>query len=181
MSEQPQIDGQKGLGLGRRVRYLFDRVQALDASRLWGLAGAIAQEARKPRPLILADMLYSSVVYEIAFQDYQDWDFFDLKRAERRTFMSHPKSNHLALKLNHPDYRGILADKSRFNQQFAEFLGREWLDVRESDVSQIEAFVTRHGAVMAKVPDSLGGIGIAKREASEITNYAAFREELLSW
>ena len=72
---------QKGLGFGRRVRYLFDRVAALDAGRLWRLAGAISKDARKPRIVILVDMLYSSVVYEIAFQDYQDWDFFDLKRA----------------------------------------------------------------------------------------------------
>ena len=181
MSEQRLAgEPQKGLGLGRRVRYLVDRVRALDAGRLWNLAGAISKDARRPRLVILVDMLYSSVVYEIAFQDYQDWDFFDLTRAERRTFMSHPKSNHLALKLNHPDFRGKLADKSRFNEEFAEFLGREWLDVRNTDAQQIEEFVTRHGAVMAKVPDSLGGIGIAKREASEITDYAAFREELLA-
>lgn len=179
-SDSSSADGQKGLGVGRRVKYLFERVAALDAGRLWKLAGAIGKDAHKPRLWILADMLYCSVRYEIAFQDYQDWDFFDLNRAERRTFMSHPKSNHLALKLNHPDYRSKLADKSKFNHEFADYLGREWIDVREADVATIQAFVTRHGAVMAKVPDSLGGIGIAKREASEIHDFAAFREELLS-
>ncbi len=179
MSEQVPESPQKGLGLGRRVRYLFERVAALDIGRVWGLAGAMQKDAKKPRLLILADMLYSSVVYEVAFQDYQDWDFYDLKRAERRTYMTHPKSNHLALKLNHPDYRSKLADKSLFNKEFADYLGREWLDVRESDAEQIEEFVTRHGAVMAKVPDSLGGIGIAKREASEITDFEKFRSELL--
>ncbi len=179
MSETTQPTEKGGLGAARRVRYLFDRVAALDAGRLWRLAGSISKDARKPRVWILADMMYSSVVYEIAFQDYQDWDFFDLNRAERRTFMSHPKSNHLALKLNHPDFRSKLADKSQFNQEFAPYLGREWLDVRQADADEIEAFVTRHGSVMAKVPDSLGGIGIAKRNASEITDYEAFRAELL--
>lgn len=180
MSEVQPAGDKKGLGLGRRVRYLFERIAAVDTGRLWKLAGSISKDAHKPRLWILIDMLYSSVVYEIAFQDYQDWDFYDLKRAERRTYMSHPKSNHLALKLNHPDFRDKLADKSQFNAEFAEFLGREWIDVRDSSVEQIEAFVTGHGAVMAKVPDSLGGIGIAKREASQISDYAAFREELLA-
>lgn len=180
MSEQAPTDAKKGLGLGRRVRYLFERVAALNVGRVWGLAGAMKQDARKPRVLILADMLYSSVVYEVAFQDYQDWDFYDLNRAERRTYMTHPKSNHLALKLNHPDFRNKLADKSQFNREFAEYLGREWIDVRDSDVEQIREFVTRHGAVMAKVPDSLGGIGIGKREASDISDFEAFRAELIS-
>ena len=179
MSETTQQSEKGGLGAGRRVRYLFDRVAALDAGRLWRLAGSISKDARKPRLWILADMMYSSVVYEIAFQDYQDWDFYDLNRAERGTFMSHPKSNHLALKLNHPDFRNKLADKSQFNHEFAPYLGREWIDVRESDTATIEAFVTRHGAVMAKVPDSLGGIGIAKRKAEDIADFEAFRQELL--
>lgn len=179
MSELPQAGARKGLGLGRRVRYLFNRVAALNIGRVWSLAGSMRKDARKPRLLIFADMLYSSVVYEAAFQDYQDWDFYELRRAERRTYMTHPKSNHLALKLNHPDFREKLSDKSQFNRLFAEHLGREWIDVRESDVAQIEEFVTRHGAVMAKVPDSLGGIGIGKREASEISDFSEFRTELM--
>jgi hypothetical protein len=167
------------LGLGRRFSYLIDRAKALDTGRLWKLAGTIGKDARKPRLVILADLLYCSATYEIAFQDYQDWDFYDLKRAERRTFMSHPKSNHLALKLNDRAFSGKFADKSRFNKEFAPYVGREWIDIREADAKQIEEFVTRQGAVMAKVPDSLGGIGIGKREAAEITDYEAFRNELL--
>ena len=169
----------KGLGVRRRIRYLVDRVKAIDAGRLWRTAGSIGKQARKPRLLILADMMYSAVVYEIAFQDYQDWDFHDLKRAERRTFIGHPKSNHLAQKLNQPEFRQKFADKSQFNRLFAAYLGREWIDVRESTAKQIEQFVTRHDAVMAKVPDSLGGYGIAKREASDISDFAAFRQELV--
>lgn len=174
------MSGTNGLGLGRRLSYLVDRVKAVDFPRLWQTAGSISKDARKPRLVILGDMLYSSVAYEFAFQDYQDWDFYDLTRAERRTFMSHPKSNHLAQKLNPIEHRGKLADKSQFNRIFAEHIGREWLDVREASTAEIEAFVTRQGAVMAKVPDSLGGIGIAKREAIDIADFAAFREELLA-
>lgn len=179
MSDHTPESTQGGLGLGRRVRYLFERVAALDVGRVWRLAGAMKHDARKPGLLIFVDMLYSSVVYEVAFQDYQDWDFFSLNRAERRTYMTHPKSNHLALKYNHPDFRNKLADKLQFNKEFAEYLGREWIDVREVDAAGVEVFVTRHGAVIAKVTDSLGGIGIAKHEASEITNYEPFRSDLL--
>jgi hypothetical protein len=174
------VSESSGLGIGRRLRYLLDRIASVNLPRLWGSAGAIASEARRPRLMILIDMLYCSVAYEIAFQDYQDWDFHDLTRAERRTFMSHPKSNHLAQKLNAASHRDKFADKSQFNVVFEKFIGREWLDLRTSNVAELKEFVIRHGAVMAKVPDSLGGIGIAKRTATDITDYDDFYQELMN-
>ncbi|WP_215394798.1 sugar-transfer associated ATP-grasp domain-containing protein [Leucobacter sp. CX328] len=169
-----------GLGARRRLNYFFDRVKAVDLPRLWGLAGSMSKDARKPRLFILCDMMYSSARYEVAFQDYQDWDFFMLTRAERSTFMTHPKSNHLAQKLNQPEHRARFADKSNFNREFNDYIGREWLDLRESTPEQLEEFVTRQGAVMAKVPDSLGGQGIGRLEASDITDYPKLHAELLA-
>lgn len=168
----------KGLGLSRRLRYLTERVAAVNLPRVWRTAGTIGASAGRNRLSIFVDMLVSSVSYEVAFQDYQDWDFHDLTRAERRTFMTHPKSNHLAQKLNAPEFRAQFADKSQFNSVFAEHIGREWLDIRDADVATVEAFVRHHGSVMAKVPDSLGGIGIGKRNAAEIEDFAAFYDDL---
>lgn len=167
-----------GLGLSRRIRYLTERVAAVNLPRVWRTAGAIGAQSGRNRVVIFTDMLLSSVSHEVAFQDYQDWDFHELNRAERRTFMTHPKSNHLAQKLNAPEFRSQFADKSRFNTVFSDYIGREWIDIRTVGVAEVEDFVKRHGSVMAKVPDSLGGIGIAKRTADTIDDYAKFYDEL---
>jgi hypothetical protein len=125
-------------------------------------------------------MLWSSVVYETGFADYYDWDFQLLSRRERKTFMTHPKSNHLAQKWNQIAFRQTFADKIEFNARFPEQIGREWLDVRSSSVAQLEAFITKHSSVMVKIPDSMAGIGIHKRELSSITDFSALREELIA-
>lgn len=143
------------------------------------MAGIISRRSGRPRAVVIADMLASSVRYETGFQDYFDWDFDLLSRRERETFMTHPKSNHLAQKLNLPEYRHIFSDKAEFNRRFGEFLGREWMDIRASTGDELREFVQRHGRIMVKVTDSLGGIGIQKHEASEISDFDRFRTDLL--
>lgn len=169
----------RGLGLGRRVRYLLTRARAINLGNVTRIAREAAKLARKPVALVVIDMLWSSVRYETGFQDYLDWDFVLLTRRERRTYITHPKSNHLAKKLNDPELRKIFADKTQFNPRFDRWLGREWLDVRSVDADAVRDFVTRHGVVMVKVPDSLSGYGIERVEATAITDWESFRARLL--
>lgn len=169
-----------GLGLSRRLRYLAKRAAAVDTANLSRLAGRIAASSGRPKPIILGDMLWSSVRHETGFQDYYDWDFHLLNRRERRTFMTHPKSNHLAQKLNRPEHRGLFADKSRFNARFADALHREWLDLRVASAEELAAFLARHDRVMAKVADSLGGDGIQAFATADIRDPEAWRAERLA-
>ena len=167
-------------GLGRRLRYLANRAARLNPANVWRIAGAARPLTRKPRLLIVADMLWCSVRYEFGFQDYLDWDVVMLTAAERRTFITHPKSNHLAMTLNHPELRRIFADKLQFNARFADFVGRDWLDLREADAASVRAFLDAHGRAMLKVPDSLSGKGIEKVEAAAVTDVDAFLADALA-
>ncbi|MDO9590890.1 MAG: sugar-transfer associated ATP-grasp domain-containing protein, partial [Microcella sp.] len=125
-------------------------------------------------------MLWAAVRHETAFQDYFDWDFHTLNRRERRTFMTHPKSNHLALKLNDAAHRRVFADKSLFNVRFAPYIGREWLDLRTCSDDELTRFLARHSRVIAKVADSLGGDGIEAYVSADIVDITVFRAERLA-
>ncbi|TPW70870.1 sugar-transfer associated ATP-grasp domain-containing protein [Schumannella sp. 10F1B-5-1] len=163
-----------------RLRYLLNRARRLSPANLLGFAGRIAAGSGRSRLGILIDMLWCSVRYETAFQDYADWDFHLLTGAERRTYMTHPKSNHLVERYNAKEFRHTFRDKVEFNAAFAPHIGRDWLDVRESTPEQLQAFGAKHGRIMAKVPDSLSGLGIKSHRADEISDWAAFRETLLA-
>jgi hypothetical protein len=94
--------------------------------------------------------------------------------------MTHPKSNHLVERFNQPEFRHTFRDKIEFNTAFAPYVGREWLDVRTASADELRAFAERHGRIMAKVPDSLSGHGIRSHRAADITDWAAFRDELIA-
>ncbi|MEO6533016.1 MAG: sugar-transfer associated ATP-grasp domain-containing protein [Pseudolysinimonas sp.] len=141
---------------------------------MWSLAAAIAPEAHWPTIRVFADILWCSIRYEVAFQDYQDWDVFKLSRRERSTLMTHPKSDHIAVRYNAASHRHLFADKVEFNRLFADYLGREWIDLRAVDAAGVSAFLERHPTVILKPVDGLGGHGVEKVEASTIGDVEAF-------
>lgn len=144
------------------------------------VARAVSAESGKSRALILLDMVWCSVVYQAGYLDYQEFEFQLLDGAERSTWITGGKANSIVVRYNQREHRNKFIDKSVFNGIFDAWLGREWLDIRESTVEQLESFVRRHGAVMAKVTDSLMGIGIEKHNSTDITDYEQFRDQLLA-
>jgi hypothetical protein len=143
------------------------------------IAGKISAEYRIPRVLILADMVQCSVRYNAGYYDYHEWDYHLMKHKERKTYLTRPQANQLTQRFNDLEYAHLFRNKVEFNRLFADDIGREWLDVRETTVEQLEAFVTRHGRVFLKDPVNLGGYGLEKVEAKDVDDYAAFHARLL--
>lgn len=158
----------------RRLAYLLSRARSSAGKRVWSLAVAIAPAAHRPAIRVFVDILWCSVRYEVAFQDYQDWDVYKLSRRERATLMTHPKSDHIAARYDAASHRHLFADKIEFNRLFADYLGREWIDLRETDAAAVAAFITRHPTLILKPADSLGGHGVEKVDASTIGDLDAF-------
>ncbi len=143
------------------------------------IAGKISTEYKPPRVVILADIVANSVVNNAGYYDYHEWDFNLMNWRERKTFLTRPQANQLTLRLNDAAFKNLFSDKVQFNRKFAKYLGREWLDVRESTTEQLRDFVTKHGSVMLKDPVNLGGYGLEKKDATSIEDYEAFRQHLL--
>jgi hypothetical protein len=177
---EPAIVKAQGLGLTNRLSYLGRRVRGFDGASVMDRARAVGTRFGKPTGVVVADMLWSAAFRSTAFQDYVDYDFVMLTRAERNTFMTHSLSNHIAMKYDQLEYRPLFHDKLRFNHAFDTLLGRAWLDVRETSEADLRAFVERHGKVMGKVPFSDSGHGVERYEAATIEDWAGLRDLLLS-
>ncbi|MCC6376038.1 MAG: hypothetical protein IT191_03380 [Microbacteriaceae bacterium] len=169
----------RSLGLARRIKYFFWRASNVDWANLRRISKKLSRTTWKPASLIALDMIWSAARHETGFTDYQDWDFHLLKHRDRITYMTHPKSNHIAQLVNQKPFRHFFGDKSEFVKHFAKFVGRDTLDARVSSAAQIEKFVKKHGSVMVKMIDSDGGKGIERKYAKDITDWAGFKDHLL--
>lgn len=170
----------RGLGLKSRLSYLARRAKGFDGAALLSRARAVAAAHHRSTLFVVVDMLWSAAFRSTAFQDYVDYDFAMLNRAERATFMTHSLSNHIAMKFDHPDYRSLFHDKLEFNRTFDALLGREWLDVRTATSEELRAFVEKHGRVMGKVPFSDSGHGVERYEAASIEDWGSLRDVMLA-
>ncbi len=162
------------------MRYLLQRARRLKPSNVTEFARQVKKVSKAPLPVIVADMLWCSVRYEMGFRDYAVWDIRLLNGRERRTWMTHPKAIRLNNTLNGPDSAALLGDKPKFYRDFADMIGRDWLDVADADDDQITAFLARHPRVLVKPARGEGGRGITTFEAADISDPAAWRELLVS-
>ena len=164
----------------KRIRHYLSRLVTLDVKNMGAVAAAVAKESGKSVVVIVIDMIWCSIVYQAGYLDYQEFEFWSLRARERRTWITSGNANSIVVKYNQREYREWFWDKPRFNERFREYLGREWIDVRESTVDELAAFLARNPVIMAKRIDGMSGAGIEKHLASSITDVAAFRDELLA-
>ena len=122
---------QKGLGLAPRLRYLADRARRIDVGSVVERAKESSAQHDKWMPAIVVDMLWQAGFRNVGFQDYIDYDFAILSRDERATYMTHPVSNQLSQRYDHPDFRHIFQDKVEFDRVFSEHLHRDWMVVED--------------------------------------------------
>ena len=163
----------------KRIRHYLSRLVTLDVANMRAVAKAVAAESGKPVILIVVDMIWCSVVYQAGYLDYQEFEFWSLSSRERRTWITSGNANSIVVKYNQREYREWFWDKPQFNERFRQYLGRDWLDVRESTAAELEAFTKYNGTVMAKRIDGMSGAGISKHLATSIDDYEAFRAQLL--
>lgn len=167
------------MGQGRvRLGYLLNRARNIRPGNLVEFARQTQKVSKAPLPVIIADMLWCSVKYDMGFRDYAVWDIRLLNAKERATWMTHPKSFRVTRMYNTPEGRAKLEDKRRFAREYADLLGRESIDLRDVDDTELAAFLARHPKVLAKPNDGHGGGGIDLHETGPGTDPAAFRAEV---
>lgn len=169
----------KGLSLAPRLRYLAGRARRIDVGSVLERAKEASAQHRKSLPLVVVDMLWQAGVKNVGFQDYIDYDFAILTPAERATYMTHPVSNQLSQKYDHPDFRGIFQDKVEFDRRFSDFLRREWMVVESGGADALRAFTERHGTIVTKEPVGQAGTGVHRYHAADVDDWEDFHRGLL--
>jgi len=161
--------------LAVRLRYLAGRARRLSPANLSEFTEQVKRVSKAPTPVIIADMLWCALRYDMGFRDYAVWDIRLLKARERKTWMTHPKSYRITKLRNSPDARALVEDKPRFYRDFADDIRRDWIDLRTASGADTAAFLKRHERVIAKPDQGFGGAGIDRIETAGITEVAAWR------
>ena len=149
----------QGLGLAPRLRYLAGRARRIDVGSVLERAKEASAQHGKWTPAVVVDMLWQAGFRNVGFQDYIDYDFAILRADERATYMTHPVSNQLSQKYDHPDFRHIFQDKVEFDRVFSEHLHREWMVVEEGNADAVREFTQRQGTIVTKEPVGQAGTG----------------------
>jgi len=172
------LDECVGNDLGRRLKYWMRRLRTMRVRNILDTARRVHDASGKPVPLILADMVWCTLRYESGYADYEEYEYFNLNGAQRRTMLSAAQNNRLIQRYNPIEFRYKFQDKREFNRIFADYLGRQWLDVEASTTDELRAFLARHPRVMVKPISAEAGAGIEVLRAADVTDHETLHARL---
>lgn len=145
------------------------------------------------RVSLMSDVLWERAKYGTEIQDYFQYEFYNLNNRERRKYMTFSKLRRTMKICNDPQKRVLFDDKALFNQNFAEFLNRDWIDVTVASFSEFQDFVKKHPSFFAKARsgmfgknagrydlDSAGGAEQAKKLYAKLKKNGCIAEQLIT-
>ena len=162
-----------------KLKTIAWRVRGASFQRLNQNIQAIHNETGKNRLLIFLDMIWCTAKYGIGYLDYHVFGFAVNKGKKRRTFMTMHHNLGLTRLVNDSSLNIIMNDKLLFMENYHDFVGRRWLDVRKVDADILKAFCKECGTVFVKPTSSYGGVGVERITYQEDTDYAELLNRLL--
>lgn len=109
---------------------------------------------------IMCDFLWEKIWYDVELIDYVQYRFYYKKRIERNRFVTHGRLLRIMKICNNPNSRIFFDQKPLFNQEFKDYLGRDWLDAKDCSKDMFSSFCKRNSVLFCKSPNGMFGKGI---------------------
>lgn len=134
----------------------------MDFGRLFSTVRTLSKENQTPSAFVFLDMLWCGLRYGAGYVDYLIFDFIRLSGKQRRTFVTRGINNEFIRKLNNKENYYKFEDKAVFNSIFKEYIGRNWVSLKETSADGLAQFLEVNPVVIVKPIDSICGKGIEK-------------------
>lgn len=167
------------MGLGSKLAIFGRRLKTASFQRMNQNIQTIHQQTGKNRVFLFCDMIWCTFRYNVGYLEYHVFGFANNRGKKRKTFMTMNHNVALARMVNDSSCYPILNDKFQFLEHYGAFLGREWLDLRTSTASDLEAFCKAHPVVFAKPHSDFGGKGVERLTSDTIQDYEALYNRLM--
>ena len=145
-----------------KLKIILGRFKDISLVRLRNTIKAVQRQKKVPGFFILLDMVFCYLKYGTGYFDYYNFGFINIGAEKRATYMTMLENNILVLRLDDQEKRKLFEDKIEFLRTFSDYLGREWIDLREAGKEGFRDFVSRHPVFFAKCPGGFGGLEVRK-------------------
>ncbi|MCD8088398.1 MAG: carboxylate--amine ligase [Oscillospiraceae bacterium] len=149
------------------VSYMARVLREAKLKRMLEKIDRIHEQTGKSKAGLFFDMVGYALRYGAGYNDYIIFEFYNLSRAERKTYLTRMKNKKLVTSLNDPVCARIFDQKNLFDEKFAEYTHREILDIAKIDFPRFQAFLQGKEFFFAKPYVGQSGKGIEKIEVGK--------------
>lgn len=147
-----------------KLKYLFKRIIQMDYKNMIKIAKNISKKIKKNYILILFDMVRCGFKYQAGYYDYQEFEFYNLNKKQRETYLTRGKNNEIIKKFNEKSKFYIFDNKDEFYKTFNKFLKRKWMELDGNNKDEFVKFLKENKIAIVKPVDGEGGKGVEKIE-----------------
>ena len=161
-----------------KLKIFFRRLFGGSFKRMFKQMELIHKETGAARFPMFFDMIWCIFRYGVGYMDYHVFGFAKIKGKKRRTFMTMNDNTAISHALNSREYFKYFDDKALFDAEFREFIGRDFIDLRDNDAAALEVICRGKENVFAKHTNDFGGSGISREKITPETDYEALYKRL---
>lgn len=128
------------------------------------------------------DISKCAILYGAGYNDYDIFEFYNIKHDKRKTFVTRFKNKKILNMLNDPAYSDLFDKKSEFNERFKKYLGREFININTCNLEDFKKFIKNKKFIFAKPDDGDSGKGIERikitdyKKAEDLYNYVKLKK-----
>lgn len=162
-----------------KLTYLAARVKNLNTQKMKERLEQVHERSGRPKPIILADMVWCGLRYQAGYIDYTIFGMENLTGKQRKTLLTRGKNNEYVRALNRREDWHYFDSKIEFLNLFKTEAKREFLDLTAASTDDFALFILRHPIFFAKDNTGLCGAGISRIVTDKSTDAEKLRKELL--
>lgn len=141
------------------IGYKFKCLKNLNVDTMFKVIDDIHKKTNIDKNYLLMDMIICSNKYGTGYHDYQEFEFYNLNKLERKTYLTRVKNNAIVRKFNNKDFFKYFDNKYEFNKIFDKYLKREWM-VLDNNYEDFVKFCSNKKEIIVKPIDGCGGVGV---------------------
>ncbi|MBR6800297.1 MAG: hypothetical protein IKM61_00910 [Eubacteriaceae bacterium] len=162
-----------------KLKFVLNKMKTMNYRKMLERAKEVAKKSGKLRIVIFFDMIYCGFKYQAGYEDYVLFNFHEVPRSKRSTYLTRGGNNIIINTLNDKMYRSYFDDKAKFLNNFTEYAKRTYFDLRRASKDDFISWAKTQETFIAKVIDGDGGKGVNKFTVSLIEDMDKLYTELI--
>ena len=162
-----------------KLKYLIKRIIKMDYKNMFRIAKKIGKKTNKNYIFIILDMIRAGIKYQAGYYDYQEFEFYNLNRKQRKTYLTRGKNNQIIKKFNDKSKFYLIDNKENFYRGYKEFIKRDWILLNGKNFDEFEQFLEKNKIAIVKPVDGEGGKGVEKIENINLNENRILYEKLV--
>lgn len=165
------------------IGYKLKCIKNLNVNTMLEVIEKINKKTKKSKNYLLMDMMICANKYGTGYYDYQEFEFYNLNKNERKTYLTRVKNNAIVKRFNDRNSFYLFDNKEEFNKKFNKYLKREWMIIN-NNYNEFIKFCSNKKEIIVKPIDGCGGVGvdlikINKKDLKKIYDKLILNKQLL--